>query len=135
MTSTFKSYKSIKDSVRRLRKEQTDSEKILWKLIRNRKLLGLKFLRQHPIIYKADYTGFNYFIADFYCHEKKIVIELDGSVHNERKEYDQYRDEVLKSRGLKVLRIKNEELENSKVTLEKIVNYIIMQEQLPSLRK
>lgn len=72
-------FKVIRKHARELRKSATDSEKQLWAQLRNRKLSGYKFLRQHPIIYKDDYKGLNYFIADFYCNAKKVVIELDGS--------------------------------------------------------
>ncbi|MEJ0106852.1 MAG: endonuclease domain-containing protein [Bacteroidota bacterium] len=69
---------------RELRQVSTEAEKLLWAELRNRKLNGLKFRRQHPI---------DKYIADFYCHEKKIVIEVDGVVHDkkENKEYDQAR--------------------------------------------
>ena len=60
---------------RELRQSATNAEKILWEYLRNRKLEGLKFRRQHPI---------DKFIADFYCHEKKLVVELDGAVHDEK---------------------------------------------------
>ena len=73
--------KWIKKNARELRSNLTYPEKLLWNELRNRKFEGLKFLRQHPILYKADFKGINYFIADFYCHEKKIVIELDGPIH------------------------------------------------------
>jgi very-short-patch-repair endonuclease len=82
----------------------TDSEKLLWKQLRNRKLSGYKFLRQHPIVYKADYKGLNYFIADFYCAEKKMVIELDGPIHQDSEEYDRFRDFEMKEKGRYVLR-------------------------------
>jgi len=72
--------KVIKKHARELRRNATGPEKLLWEQLRNRKLSGYKFLRQHPIIYKADYKGLNYFIADFYCDAKKAVIELDGSI-------------------------------------------------------
>ena len=85
-------------------------KKYLWEQLRNRKLAGYKFLRQHPIIYKTDYKGLNNFIADFYCHAKKAVIKLEGPIHNETEEYDQFRDQELIIMGFHVLRIKNEEL-------------------------
>jgi very-short-patch-repair endonuclease len=75
--------KVIKILARELRKKMTDSEILLWKHLRNRKLSGYKFLRLHPIIYKADYRVINYFIADFYCKEKELVIELDGPTHEQ----------------------------------------------------
>ena len=90
----------------------------------NRRLSGYKFLRQHPIIYKADYKGLNYYIADFYCDSKKTVIELDGSIHGEKEEYDQFRDEEMKLLGLHVLRLKNEELSEMNIVIEKIIFYL-----------
>ena len=70
---------------RRLRRNQTESEEIFWQQIRNRKINNLKFLRQHPFIYKAVNFKLYYFIADFYCAEKKIIIELDGKIHEGQK--------------------------------------------------
>ena len=105
-------FKVIKKSARELRKNMTDSEILLWEELRNRRFSGLKFLRQHPIVYKADYRGLNYFIADFYCDEKKAVIELDGPIHETTIEYDQFRDDELKRLGLQIIRLKNEELDN-----------------------
>ncbi|MCG8698178.1 MAG: DUF559 domain-containing protein [Bacteroidales bacterium] len=95
---------------RDLRKRQTPSEKLLWENLRNRKLKGKKFNRQFPIVY--DETGFklHFFIADFYCDEAKLVIELDGKIHEEQEEYDKTRDSIMGQLGLKVLRFKNEEL-------------------------
>jgi very-short-patch-repair endonuclease len=74
--------KTIKKQARELRRNVTGSEKVLWDHLRNRKFCGYKFLHQHPIIYKADFKGLNYFIADFYCDTKKAVIELDGHMHD-----------------------------------------------------
>ena len=122
--SKYLDIKTIKKHARELRRNVTDSEKELWEQLRNRRLSGYKFLRQHPIIYKADYKGLNYFIADFYCDAKKTVIELDGSIHDEKEEYDQFRDEEMKLLGLHVLRIKNEELSEMNTVIEKIIFYL-----------
>ena len=122
--SKYIDIKTIKKHARELRQNVTDSEKELWEQLRNRRLSGYKFLRQHPIIYKADYKGLNYFIADFYCDAKKTVIELDGSIHDEKEEYDQFRDEEMKLMGLHVLRLKNEELSEMNVVLERIISYL-----------
>ena len=116
--------KVIKKYARELRRNVTGSEKLLWEQLRNRKLGGYKFLRQHPIIYKADYKGLNYFIADFYCHAKCTVIELDGSIHKEKEEYDQFRDDEMKLMGLHVLRLKNEELSDMETVLLKIISFL-----------
>jgi very-short-patch-repair endonuclease len=74
--SKYLDFKVIRKHARELRYDMTDSEKLLWEKLRNRKLSGYKFLRQHPIVFKADYKGLNYFIADFYCNEKKTVLNL-----------------------------------------------------------
>ncbi len=98
---------------RRLRRNQTESEEIFWQQVRNRKINDLKFLRQHPFIYQAVNFKLYYFIADFYCAEKKVIIELDGKIHEEQKEYDEKRDLILKEMNLKVIRFKNSEIEKA----------------------
>jgi very-short-patch-repair endonuclease len=122
--SKYIDYKVIKKHARELRNNLTVSEILLWKHLRNRQLSGYKFLRQHPILYKADYKGINYFIADFYCKEKETVIELDGPIHELNEEYDQFRDKEMKEKGINVLRIQNAELENIDKVIEKINNYL-----------
>jgi very-short-patch-repair endonuclease len=88
---------------RQLREQQTEAEAALWQLLRNRKLMGSKFRRQVPI---------GRYVADFYCHERKLIVELDGGIHSDpgQQLHDQNRDAFLLSLGLRVLRIPNEEL-------------------------
>jgi len=88
-----------------LRKEQTQSEAVLWAHLRNRKFCGMKFKRQHRI---------GQFIVDFYCSELKLVIELEGGVHDipDQKEYDAVRFVELQSRRLRILKFKNNEVLN-----------------------
>jgi very-short-patch-repair endonuclease len=117
-------FNQIKNHVRDFRINSTDSEKLLWKELRGRKLSGYKFLRQHPILYKGNLIRYNYFIADFYCYEKKTVIEIDGPVHEETAEYDAFRDEEMKDLGLHILRIKNEELNHIDKVLSKIESFL-----------
>ncbi|MCU4156718.1 endonuclease domain-containing protein [Carboxylicivirga sp. A043] len=93
----------IRENAKLLRKELTTAEKVLWNKLRNRQLNGLKFRRQHPI---------DIFIADFYCHEKKLVVEVDGQIHNKQKEYDEGRTAELQRLGVSVIRFTNEEVEN-----------------------
>lgn len=112
--------KSIKDLCRDLRKSSTPSEKIVWELLRNRKFMGLKFLRQYPIIYGNYDTRKLFFIADFYCAEKKLVIELDGVVHDFQKDYDENRDKIIAEKGLTVIRFRNEEVKNKQEFLKKL---------------
>lgn len=97
----------VKQIVRSLRRDQTESEKILWQAIRNRKISGKKFLRQHPIIFKWE-SRKRFIITDFYCHESKLIVELDGGIHEDQKEYDELRNYIAKSLGFKVIRFKNE---------------------------
>ena len=99
LNSNNESFKKAKD----LRKDQTIAESILWSFIRNKGCNGLKFRRQHPILS---------FIADFYCYEKKLVVEVDGSVHDtsEAKERDEARTHELENVGITVLRFSNEEI-------------------------
>ena len=101
---------NIIDLCRELRKKQTPAEELLWHHLRNRNFSGLKFLRQHPICVDSAFGKNLYYIPDFYCHSKKMVIEADGPVHLLKKEYDRNRDEVLTGLGLKILRFKNEDI-------------------------
>jgi very-short-patch-repair endonuclease len=92
---------------RELRINQTPLEKLIWDGIRNRRLLSKNFLRQHPIFF--DLTGKEtFYIADFYCHELKLVIEIDGEIHKFRSKKDNERDNVLNHLGMKVVRITSE---------------------------
>jgi very-short-patch-repair endonuclease len=84
-----------------LRKQQTPTEQILWECLRDRRFLNAKFRRQHNI---------GQFIADFYCHAARLVIELDGEIHNHQKFEDANRDEWMQAHGLTVLRFGNGEV-------------------------
>ena len=85
---------------RLLRQAQTEAEKKLWGLLRNRKFSNLKFRRQHPI---------KHYIVDFCCLEDQIIIELDGEYHNNtvQQEYDENRTLLLNGLGYKVFRFEN----------------------------
>lgn len=114
--------KSITALARALRKKPTPSEKKLWELLRHRQLGGCKFLRQRPMIYAENSReGKQFFIADFYCSEEKLVIELDGGIHRHNVYYDQQRDHVIEGLGLRVLRLTNEELEDMEKVRKKIL--------------
>jgi very-short-patch-repair endonuclease len=99
--------RTITELARKLRKKQTKSEVIFWDLVRSRKFFGLKFFRQFPFEIR-DNRFTKYFIADFYCPELKLVIEIDGGIHEQQKEYDAYRTEVFNSLDVKVIRFENE---------------------------
>ena len=110
----FDANKIVIDYSKSLRKKQTDAEKLLWSNLRNRKLNGYKFRRQHAI---------KSYIVDFYCAEKMLSVELDGGIHNkkEQKEYDHARTEFLMEQGITELRFTNEEVfDNILDVLDKI---------------
>ena len=95
-----------------LRKNFTDTERVLWKHLRAKKMEGYKFRRQEPV---------GSYIVDFVCHEKRIVIEVDGGQHATEREKDKERDEWLKGQGYKVLRFwNNKVLANIEGVLEVI---------------
>ena len=91
---------------RKLRRKMTGAEKKIWsELLRKDKLEGFRFLRQKPL---------DNFIADFYCAELLLVIEIDGESHlsEDAKDYDEYRTKVLNAYGIEVVRYTNEEILN-----------------------
>lgn len=92
----------IFENAKALRKNMTEAEKVLWGYLKGG-IDGLKFRRQHPI---------GFYIADFYCHAVKLVIELDGKIHNkpEVKTLDEQRENELRKWGYQVIRFTNEEL-------------------------
>jgi len=88
-----------------MRRDPTEAEKRLWQEVRASKL-GAHFRRQQII---------DGFIVDFYCHSKKFSVETDGGVHDQpgQSEYDKERDRVLRERGIRILRIRNEDVINN----------------------
>lgn len=95
---------------RALRKHQTPEEEIMWNCLRNRKLSGYKFLRQHVIILSHYIDTLPFYIIDFYCAEKRFVVKIDGLIHATQIDYDQARDLMMKEMNINVLRITNEEV-------------------------
>jgi cyclase len=87
-----------------LRDNTTKHEQMLWEYLQKNKILGVRIKRQHPI---------GTYIADFYCHAAKLVIEIDGTVHDsaDAKSYDEERTFNLKLNDLKVIRFSNEQIE------------------------
>ncbi len=97
-----------------LRQNSTPAEQQMWYILRNRKVGSFKFRRQHPILN---------FVADFYCAEAKIIIELDGQMHatKEIAKYDLWRKEILNSCGIMTLRFDNESVfDNADEVIRKI---------------
>ncbi|MEI6456265.1 MAG: endonuclease domain-containing protein [bacterium] len=111
--------KSIFSRAPELRKKMTPAERLLWREIRNRKLMGFKFRRQHPI---------HIYIADFYCHEIKLVIEIDGGIHNSDpiKENYQNRTAELDRLGISVIRFTNDQInKNTDQVLTDLKQFIL----------
>jgi very-short-patch-repair endonuclease len=104
---------------RSLRKNSTEAEKVLWEKIRNRRFVNHKFRRQHPL---------GPFIADFYRHLAKLVVEIDGEVHlaKEAQEYDVMRNRSMKDQGITVLRFTIEAVKNNiELVLDTIGEYLV----------
>jgi very-short-patch-repair endonuclease len=89
---------------RQLRREMTSAERALWERLRTNKLKGLHFRRQQVI------RGF---IVDFYCHAAGLVVEVDGQIHDGQKARDAERDAALADLGLRVIRVRNEDVEKN----------------------
>jgi len=103
---------------RKLRDNQTDAEVFLWNQLGNIRNSKVRFKRQHPILY---------FIADFYCHKAKLIIEVDGGYHDipEQYQYDKEREHELEDLGLKLIRFTNEQvMYNIENTLKEIEDVI-----------
>ncbi len=107
----------IIEVAKELRKSATFAENVLWQRLRRKNVVGLKFRRQHHI---------GRYVVDFYCAKLKLIVELEGGIHNEtdQKEYDNIRFQEFKMMGYKCLRIKNEEVtENVENVIEKILAF------------
>ncbi len=101
-----------KEFARRLRKEATKEEKIVWEVLRNRKYLNLKFRRQHVV------EGF---VVDFFCYELDLAVGIDGKIHEMQKEYDELRQNIIEEKGIKFIRVTNEEIRKDvNILLERI---------------
>ncbi|MFO0816903.1 MAG: DUF559 domain-containing protein [Pirellulales bacterium] len=99
---------------RELRQQSTPAEQMMWALLRDRWLHGFKFRRQQPI---------GPYVADFYCAECALVVELDGSSHDEKADYDEQRTRWLESRGMRVIRFRNLDVEaDPRMTLRIILD-------------
>lgn len=122
----------IVETARSLRRLQTTAEKVFWEAVRGRRFLGLKFSRQFPItVFIQDEK--RHFIADFYCFNHRLIIEIDGPIHDQQKDYDQFRSEVLNDMGFKIVRFSNDELLHDLEKTLKILEFEIRKS--PSLEE
>jgi very-short-patch-repair endonuclease len=117
MNPLVKTPKYVIERAQELRVNMTPTEKLLWDRLKEKQIDGYRFRRQHPI-YR--------YILDFYCAEKSFAIEIDGGVHDKNKEYDEYRDKVLESLGIKTLRIKDDEvIDNIDEVIKKVRDKLV----------
>jgi very-short-patch-repair endonuclease len=103
-------YKQILFYAREMRKNPTKAEAFFWERVRNRKFIGLKFNRQFIVEYRDDNGCKSFYIVDFYCHAKNLIIEIDGGIHLEHREFDALREEDLVFLGYQVVRFTNMEV-------------------------
>jgi very-short-patch-repair endonuclease len=96
---------------KRLRREMTPAERILWKALRRNAVDGFHFRRQQVI---------DGYIVDFYCDAARLAIELDGSVHEDQWEHDESRDRAISRHGVRVLRISNDAIRDVEALIEHI---------------
>ncbi len=114
--------KYLKSSSRKLRKNMTDAEQLIWYHVRRKQILGVQFYRQKPLLN---------FIVDFYCSKAGLVIELDGYQHSEgiQQQKDRVRDKALMDTGLLILRFDNHQVLTE---TDSVVNHIyeVVEQQL-----
>jgi very-short-patch-repair endonuclease len=101
MLSRFQKRRSKYLAAHSLRQRMTPAEAVLWQRLRANQLSGLHFRRQHVLF------GF---IVDFYCHETRLIVEIDGEVHSLQKEFDLQREAILSGRGLRMIRFTNQQV-------------------------
>jgi len=111
--------KNIVAKARILRKRMTNAEKTLWTYLRREQQNGFHFRKQHP---------FSIYILDFYCFKANLAIEVDGPVHQYRIEYYAERTRFLESAGLRVLRIKNEDVEYRIECVLELINKVLTED-------
>ena len=123
---TVNSAPDMRARARRLRRDATDAERALWRRLRGKQLEGLKFRRQHAV---------GRFVLDFYCHECRLAVELDGGQHGEaaHRRRDDTRTAFLERKGVAVLRYSNlEVLQETEAVLEDLRRRAVARRRQPS---
>ena len=124
--STMSHYLRIRELARNMRKHSTPAEDFFWQKVRNRKLFGLKFHRQFIFDWPVDSVHTKFYIADFYCGQLNLIIELDGQIHLKRQEEDIIRTERLEQLGFQVVRFSNDQVLNYWELVESIINSLVI---------
>jgi very-short-patch-repair endonuclease len=108
----FRAKPGVLETAKMLRNDMTYHEKLLWERLKGKQICGVRFRRQHPV---------NFFIADFYCHQVKLVVEVDGEIHRDKIEHDDGRSAEMEKFGIVIIRFTNYEVENS---IQNVINKI-----------
>jgi adenine-specific DNA-methyltransferase len=116
-------HKKMLEVVRQFRREPTPSEAILWQALRNRKLEGRKFRRQQPI---------GCFVVDFFCAAERLIVEVDGPIHESQQLCDRERQELLESLGLRFVRISSNLVETNLPGALEIIRQAFTSPSLPN---
>jgi very-short-patch-repair endonuclease len=115
-TMYFRAKPGTLETARILRNRMTKSEILLWEKLKGKQILGLKFRSQHPI---------DIFIADFYCHKARLVVEIDGEIHEGQIEYDDGREAEIEKYGIIVIRFTNDEVINDVISVVDKIEAIV----------
>jgi very-short-patch-repair endonuclease len=115
-TMYFRAKPLTLETARILRKRMTNCEILLWEKLKEKQILGLRFRSQHPI---------DIFIADFYCHKARLVVEIDGEIHEGQIEYDDGREAEIEKYGIKVIRFTNDEVINDIISVVNKIEAIV----------
>jgi len=117
------SYRIVLGYARKMRKNQTEAEQFFWEKVRRKNFLGLKITRQFMICHMDEDGKERFYIADFHCHSKKLIIEIDGGYHGleAQKMFDEMREEKLKEMGYHVIRFKNQDVLTDWDTVERVL--------------
>lgn len=97
----IRAHEGVREQAKTLRRKQTRAEAVLWEKLRAHRLDGLNFRRQHPM---------GRFIVDFHCAECRLVVELDGPIHEDRSVEDEDRTQIIESHDCRVIRFTNEQV-------------------------
>lgn len=121
-------YFRIRALARKMRRNSTPAEDFFWEKVRDRRLFGLKINRQFIIICQISPTFKKFYIADFHCHQHKLIIELDGQIHLRQEAEDMLRTEHMEMHGFRVVRFTNEQVLNHWDEVERILKEYIFPE-------
>lgn len=115
----------LKPRRRGLRQQQTAEEERLWEELKSNKL-GLKFKRQYSV---------SRYVVDFYCPKRKLAVEIDGSVHKDRKEYDRFRKEFMESLGIRTIRFWGSQVRNDLRSVLEVIELNLTPDPLSLVRR